>query len=99
MMMAEEVGVVKENRGSVRVTVSMWGDQLEFSVGGSSLVLKADGTIVLSGKKLQILGSTVVDIIGEDVNINPSGASPAVTSAGNSNSTNTNNSNSEPKRA
>jgi hypothetical protein len=39
-------------------------------VGASSLILNADGTIILSGKKIKISGSKHVEVNGKLVDIN-----------------------------
>jgi type VI secretion system secreted protein VgrG len=45
-------------------------DKFELQVGSASLVLKSDGTITISGVKILIEGETLVQINGNDVDIN-----------------------------
>jgi len=46
------------------------GDELSITVGKSSLVMKSDGSISLSGSKINIDASGPVTVNGKDVNIN-----------------------------
>ncbi|SFV57317.1 VgrG protein [hydrothermal vent metagenome] len=57
----EQVGVLKH---------IIAGKRFELSVGSSSLILNADGTIILQGKEISINGSKQVTINGKMVEIN-----------------------------
>ncbi|OOS07819.1 hypothetical protein B0189_02070, partial [Moraxella cuniculi] len=76
MMQAEEVGIKKTTMVGKSYNITA-GDSFALTVGSSSLTLNQDGTIILQGVDIQIIGSTKVDIIGQDVNINPEGAGGA----------------------
>ena len=46
------------------------GDELEITVGKSSLVMKSDGTVLINGTKFDFTASGPVAINGKDVDIN-----------------------------
>ena len=46
------------------------GDELEITVGKSSLVMKADGSIEINGVKIQTAGSECIDFISPSINNN-----------------------------
>ncbi len=58
---SEQVGVNKH---------TIVGKRFELQVGGSSLILNADGTIILKGKEIQIEGGKQVTVKGKMVEVN-----------------------------
>lgn len=70
MMQAEEVGLVKKTMVGKNYGITA-GEQFQIKVGDSSLILNADGSIVLKGKSIRIEAEKDNTIIGNDVHINP----------------------------
>ena len=46
------------------------GDEFSIKVGDSSFVMKADGTVLINGKKFEFISSGPVQISGKDVDVN-----------------------------
>lgn len=65
----EQVGLAKNISVGKTFTIDV-ADKFELRVGASSLILKSDGTITISGKEILIDGSGPVQINGKDVDIN-----------------------------
>ncbi|MDQ9818895.1 type VI secretion system tip protein TssI/VgrG [Acinetobacter bereziniae] len=65
----EQVGLAKNVSVGNSYNIDV-ADKFELQVGSASLVLKSDGTITISGVKILIEGETLVQINGNDVDIN-----------------------------
>ena len=65
----EQVGLAKNISVGKSFSIDV-ADKFEVRVGASSFVMKSDGTIMISGKKILIEGSGPVQINGQDVDIN-----------------------------
>jgi type VI secretion system secreted protein VgrG len=65
----QEVGLEKATQVGKTYHIKV-ADQLEINVGQSRLVMAKDGTISLSGVKLEFNGATLVKITGENVDVN-----------------------------
>ena len=65
----EQVGLAKKVAVGKSFSITV-GQKFEVRVGASSLVLKADGTVTISGRKISIKASGPVDINGKTVDIN-----------------------------
>ena len=46
------------------------GEEISLVCGGSSITLKKDGTIMIRGDKIKILGATIVDVDGKIIDMN-----------------------------
>jgi len=65
----ETVGISStEQVGMLKHIVA--GKRFELVVGSSSLILNADGTIILKGKEIKIEGSKHIEILSELVDVN-----------------------------
>ena len=53
-----------------KTMVHQAGDEISLVCGGSSITLKKDGTIMIRGDKVKIIGSTMVDVDGEIIDMN-----------------------------
>lgn len=65
----EQVGLAKNISVGKSFSIDV-ADKFEVRVGASSFVLKSDGTVMITGKKILIEGSGPVQINGQDVDIN-----------------------------
>jgi type VI secretion system secreted protein VgrG len=65
----QEIGLEKSTQVGKTYHIKV-ADQLEINVGQSRLVMAKDGTISLSGVKLEFNGATLVKIHGEKVDVN-----------------------------
>lgn len=65
----EQIGLAKNVSVGKNYTIEV-ADRFELQVGSASLVLQSDGTITLSGTKILIEGESLVQINGNDVDIN-----------------------------
>ena len=65
----EQVGLAKNISVGKTFTIDV-ADKFELRVGASSLILKADGSITISGKEILIDGSGPVQINGKDIDLN-----------------------------
>ena len=66
---SEQVGVNKSTNVGMTQSITV-GERYELTVGSSSLILNADGTIILKGVKVLMEGSDHVEIKSELVDIN-----------------------------
>jgi len=66
---AEEVGLNKTVMVGKKFSINA-GDELSITVGNASLVMKADGTVIINGSKFNFEASGPVQISGKDVDIN-----------------------------
>ena len=65
----EQVGLAKNISVGKTFTIDV-ADKFELRVGASSLILKSDGSITISGKEILIDGSGPVQINGKDIDLN-----------------------------
>ncbi|QIO10374.1 type VI secretion system tip protein VgrG [Acinetobacter lanii] len=65
----EQVGLAKNISVGKTFTIDV-ADKFELRVGASTLVLKSDGSITISGKEILIDGSGPVQINGKDIDLN-----------------------------
>ena len=65
----EQVGLAKNISVGKTFTIDV-ADKFELRVGASSLILKSDGSITISGKEILIDGSGPVQIKGKDIDLN-----------------------------
>lgn len=69
MGMSTIVGLSQITKVGKTIAISA-GDELSITVGKSSLVMKSDGTVTISGSKFKFEASGPVQISGKDVDIN-----------------------------
>ena len=67
--MVTVVGMMKSTNVGKSYSITA-GDELSITVGGASMVMKADGTIEIKGKKILINGSEHVDVDSERIDLN-----------------------------
>lgn len=63
------VGASQITKVGKKISISA-GDELEISVGASSLVMKSDGSVIINGTKFNFEASGPVQISGKDVDVN-----------------------------
>ena len=66
---SEQVGINKSTHVGKTQSITV-GERYELKVGASSLILNADGTIILKGIKILVEGSDHVEVKSEKVDIN-----------------------------
>lgn len=66
---AEQVGMTKSVTVGQSYTVTV-ADEFTLTVGAASLVLKKDGSILLNGKRIDIVGSQHVGVESDRIDLN-----------------------------
>ncbi|NHZ83964.1 type VI secretion system tip protein VgrG [Massilia sp. CCM 8695] len=69
MVMSTVVGGNQMTKVGKKISISA-GDELEITVGKASLVMKADGSVIINGTQFNFEASGPVQISGKDVDIN-----------------------------
>ena len=74
IMQTEQVGRIKKSFVGKSYSITA-GDEFKITVGKSSLVMNADGSIIITGSSIITQAEKENKVIGKDVLINPPGAS------------------------
>ncbi|MGP5495612.1 bacteriophage T4 gp5 trimerization domain-containing protein, partial [Psychrobacter celer] len=73
IMQTEQIGRIKKSFVGKSYSITA-GDEFKITVGKSSLVMNADGSIIITGSSIVTQAEGVNKVIGKDVLINPPGA-------------------------
>ena len=74
IMQTEQIGRIKKSFVGKSYSITA-GDEFKITVGKSSLVMNADGSIIITGSTIITQAEKENKVIGKDVLINPPGAS------------------------
>ncbi len=69
MAMVSVIGVDQTTQVGKSISITA-GDELSITVGKASLVMKADGTVTINGKDIDITGSGIVKVKGKKIHNN-----------------------------